>query len=100
MLSNDRQGAFGASKQANVACLEHYVRACVCVFMRVRFVLRVERRQIMRQGGHFHSCKAMLNTSLPLEQLPHPEQLYRGVGSAQVIAMSDSCPRLAQCQSC
>lgn len=34
----------------------------------------MERRQITRQGGR--SCKAMLNTSLPLEQLPHPPQLY------------------------
>lgn len=38
----------------------------------------------MRQGGHFHSCTAMLNTSLPLEQLPYPKQLYGRFGSAQV----------------
>lgn len=52
--------------------------------MRVWLVLRVERREIRRQGGHFHSCTAMLNTSLPLEQLPYPKQLYGRVGSAQV----------------
>lgn len=54
------------------------------MFLRVWLVLRVERREIMRQGGHFHSCTAMLNTSLPLEQLPYPKQLYGRVGSAQV----------------
>lgn len=38
----------------------------------------------MREVGHFHSCKSMLNTSLPLEQLPYPKQLYGWAGSAQV----------------
>lgn len=44
----------------------------------------------------------MLNTSLPLEQLPHPQQLYGGgegwggggAGSAQVPAMSGQLPGL------
>lgn len=47
----------------------------------------------MRQGGHFHSCEAMLNTSLPLEQLPHPKQLYGQFGSAQVNSDVGQLPR-------
>lgn len=64
--------------------LRKSVCVCVCMFMRVWLVLRVKRREITREGGHFHSCKSMLNTSLPLEQLPYPKQLYGRVGSAQV----------------
>ena len=76
MLSVDTQGAPGVSNQANAACWQHYVRASVCMSMRVWLVLRVKRPEIMREGGHFHSCKSMLNTSLPLEQLPYSKQLY------------------------
>lgn len=95
-------GGAGLSKRANVACLRHYVRAfCVCLWASVRLlararpVLRVERRQITRQGGR--SCKAMLNTSLPLEQLPHPPQLYAGWGGPSwqrsgFQPFQDSCP--------
>lgn len=73
------------------------VSASVRLLTHARPVLRVERRPITRQGGR--SCKAMLNTSLPLEQLPHPQQLYGGgegwgggAGSAQVPAMSGQLP--------
>lgn len=62
------------------------------MFMRVWLVLRVKRPEIMREGGHFHSCKSMLNTSLPLEQLPYPKQLY-GYGSAQVNSDVGKLPR-------
>lgn len=47
----------------------------------------------MRQRGYFHSCKAMLNTSLPLEQLPRPKQLYGQFGSAQVNSNVGQLPR-------
>lgn len=47
----------------------------------------------MREGGHFHSCKSTLNTSLPLEQLPYPKQLYGWAGSAQVNSDVGQLPR-------
>lgn len=54
----------------------------------------------MRQGGHFHSCKAMLNTSLPLEQLPYPKQLYGRVGSAQVNSVVGQLPATGVASEC
>lgn len=62
------------------------------MFMCVWLVLRVKWPEIMREGGHFHSCKSTLNTSLPLEQLPYPKQLY-GYGSAQVNSDVGKLPR-------
>lgn len=61
----------------------------VCVWL----VLRVKRPEIMRAGGHFHSCKSMLNTPLPLEQLPYPKQLYGRAGSGQVNSDIGQLPR-------
>lgn len=66
------------------------------MFMCVRLVLRVEGLEIMRDGGHFHSCKSMFNTSLPLEQLPYPKQLYGWVGFAQVNSNVGQLPRTGE----
>lgn len=78
-----------AAKRADAACWPHYARLCVSVSA---CVLRVKRPEIMRERGHFHSCKSTLNTSLPLEQLPYPKQLYGWAGSAQVNSDAGQLP--------
>lgn len=75
------------TSQCSVA--DYITQECVCVWP----VLRVKRPEIMREGGHFHSCKSMLNTSLPLEQLPYPKQLYRWAGSGEVNSDVGQLPR-------
>lgn len=62
---------------ACVAILHKYVLLCTS-----RPVSRVERWEITKRRGH--SCKATLNASVPLEQMPRPKQLYGCFGSAQV----------------
>ena len=69
---------------------------CVYMFLWVLLVLRAKRPEITRDGGHFHSCKSMLNTSLPLEQLPCPKQLYGWAGSAQVDSNVGQLPRTSE----
>lgn len=66
------------------------------MFLWLLLVLRAKRPEIIREGGHFHSCKSMLNTSLSLEQLPCPKQIYGWAGSAQVNSNVGQLPRTGE----